>query len=68
MDEWWEDLEREIVTCLQTAGAMAPAELGRRLGLPPGAAVSLLSILAREGKVRIVLVEPATTLRPAAPR
>jgi hypothetical protein len=39
------------------SGAMAPAELGLRLGLSEGAMTSLLSMLAQEGKVRICLVE-----------
>ena len=38
---------------------MTPAELGRRLGIPEAATVSLLSVLVRDGKVRIRLVELA---------
>jgi hypothetical protein len=56
-DEWWADLNAEILDCLAEGGAMAPADVGRRLGMSEGAAVSCLSMLAQEGKVRICLVE-----------
>ncbi len=36
---------------------MAPDELGRRLGMSEAGAASLVSALAREGKVRICLIE-----------
>jgi DNA-binding CsgD family transcriptional regulator len=36
---------------------MSPAEIGRRLGLSEDAVVSLVAMLAREGKVHIGLVE-----------
>jgi DNA-binding CsgD family transcriptional regulator len=38
---------------------MSPAELGKRLGISEDGVTSLVSHLAREGKVRICLVEPA---------
>jgi hypothetical protein len=50
-------LNAEILDCLAEGGAMAPADVGRRLGMSEGAAVSCLSMLAQEGKVRICLVE-----------
>jgi hypothetical protein len=57
MDDWWAEIEDDIVACLKDNGATAPAEVGRRLGLSERAAASLLSMLAGEGKVRICLVE-----------
>ena len=57
MDDWWTEIDDDIVACLKENGATAPAELGRRLGLSEGAATSLLSLLAGEGRVRICLVE-----------
>ncbi len=57
MDGSWSVIENEILSCLRGTGAMTPDELGRRLGFSEGAAVSFLSVLAREGKVRIRLVE-----------
>ena len=50
-ETWWDDLE--------TKGAIAPAEVGRHLGLSESAATSLLCLLAQAGKVRICLVENA---------
>jgi DNA-binding CsgD family transcriptional regulator len=38
---------------------MTPAELGQRLGISEDGATSLVSHLAREGKVRICLVASA---------
>jgi predicted transcriptional regulator len=59
MADWWTELESEILNCLERAGTVTPAELGRRLGLPEAATASLLSVLVRDGKVRIRLVEVA---------
>jgi len=39
------------------SGAVAPAELDLRPGLPEGAMTFLLSMLAQEAKIRIYLVE-----------
>jgi hypothetical protein len=36
---------------------MAPGELARQLGLSEGAVISVLSLLAQEGKLRIARVE-----------
>ncbi|OGL02265.1 MAG: hypothetical protein A3E31_11945 [Candidatus Rokubacteria bacterium RIFCSPHIGHO2_12_FULL_73_22] len=57
MDDWWTELEGDVLACLRTAGAIPPAEVGRRLGVSEDSAASLLAMLAREGKVRIALVE-----------
>ena len=67
--DWWADLNREVIECVTTAGPTTPAEVGRRLGMSEAGATSLLAMLAREGKVRIALVEvasEATVLTPAA--
>ncbi len=58
-DEWWAGLDGEVLDCLSREGPMAPAEIGRRLGISEGAAASLLSMLAQGGKVRIRLAELA---------
>ena len=58
-EDWWADLDGEVLHCLCAEGPMAPAEIGRRLGMSAAAAASLLSMLAREGKVRICLAELA---------
>lgn len=57
MDDWWTEIDNDILACLAGEGALAPAEIGFRLGISEGATTSLLSMLVREGKVRICLVE-----------
>jgi hypothetical protein len=57
MDGWWTEIDDQVRTCLEREGAMAPAELGRQLGLSEGAVTSVLSLLAQEGKLRIARVE-----------
>jgi DNA-binding Lrp family transcriptional regulator len=57
MSEFWDDLDNDVLRCLATRGRMSPAEIGRRLGISEDAVVSLVAMLAREGKVRIGLVE-----------
>jgi hypothetical protein len=59
MADWWTELEDEILRCLERTGVATPAEIGRRLGVSEVATASLLSILVREGKVRMCLVELA---------
>jgi hypothetical protein len=57
MDGWWTEIDDQVRICLEREGAMAPAELGRQLGLSEGAVTSVLSLLAQEGKLRIARVE-----------
>jgi DNA-binding Lrp family transcriptional regulator len=57
MDGWWTEIDDQVRTCLERHGAMAPAEIARQLGLSEGAVISLLSMLAQEGKLRIARVE-----------
>lgn len=61
MDDWWDTIERDLLASLDGHGAMAPDEVGRQLGLSERAVVSLLALLAGEGKVRICLVEATVT-------
>jgi hypothetical protein len=55
-EDWWGKLDGELLDCLGV-GPMSAAELGTRLGISEHAAVSLLSMMAREGKIRISRVE-----------
>ena len=57
MVDWWSETEHDIVECLRRDGAVSPAELGRRVGVSETEAAMFLCMLAREGKVRIRLVE-----------
>jgi hypothetical protein len=66
-EAWWGDLDAAVMACLEARGAMAPNELGRHVGLSESAAVSLVCMLALEGRVQICLVEPGPA-RAAATR
>ncbi|HAM58714.1 MAG TPA: hypothetical protein DDZ42_12030 [Candidatus Rokubacteria bacterium] len=57
MEEWWSELDNAVLACLREPGGMSPEEIGRRLHMSEGAAVSVLGMLAREGRARIARVE-----------
>jgi DNA-binding Lrp family transcriptional regulator len=57
MIDWWSETDSEILGCLARSGPMAPGEIGAQVGLSEGEAITFLTRLAREGKVRIALVE-----------
>jgi hypothetical protein len=56
-DDWWADIERELLGCFDTDGVASIDTVARRLGIPEAAAISLVALLACEGKVHIRLVE-----------
>jgi hypothetical protein len=57
MDGWWTEIDDQVRACLERHGALAPADIGRQLGLSEGAVTSVLTLLAQEGKLRISRVE-----------
>lgn len=57
MDGWWTEIEHEILQSIRCKGAAEPGEIARELGIGERAAVSLLAMLAAEGKIRICRVE-----------
>jgi hypothetical protein len=57
--DFWADLDGEIVGCLERHGALSPGEVARHVGIPEGAATSLLCLLVQEGRVTIRMVELA---------
>ncbi len=57
MHECWEAIDREILSCLADRGARTPGEIAAAVGTSEGEATALLAMLAREGKVRICLVQ-----------
>ena len=63
MDDWWAEIENDVFARLKSTEATPPSKVGRRLGISEGAAVSLLSLLATDGKVRICLVELGSPAR-----
>ncbi len=57
MDHWWDDVDGAVLGCLAERGSMSPGELCGHLGMSERAVVSLLCLLASEGRIRICLVE-----------
>jgi predicted transcriptional regulator len=56
--DFWSEVDADVLRCLtERPGEMAPAELGRRLGMSERAVCSILAMLAEAGKVRIRSVE-----------
>jgi DNA-binding Lrp family transcriptional regulator len=56
-DDWWAGVEQDFLACLEGDGSTSIATIARRLAISEDAASSLVAILAREGKVRIRVVE-----------
>lgn len=56
-ENWWGDIDGEILDCLREHGSATVKEISEELGLSEGAATAFLAMLAREGRVRIVQVE-----------
>lgn len=54
---WWRDVDDELLGCLERNGTMSPGDVARHLGMPESATVSLLCLLAQEGRIDIRLVE-----------
>jgi hypothetical protein len=57
MDHGWREIDDEVLACLANRGPLSPDELGKELDLSERAAVSLICLLAQEGRVTIRLVE-----------
>ena len=57
MDDWWSEIDGEILSALTAGGPMEPAEIARRLGVPESSATSLIWGLVSAGKIRVCLVE-----------
>jgi hypothetical protein len=50
-DDWFEELEEEIISVVKKHGTLHSEELAQKLGLSQRGATFLLSKLQREGKV-----------------
>jgi len=57
VEKWWTELDEAVLACLRDLGGISPEEIGRRLGMSAAAVVSVVGMLAREGRVRIARVE-----------
>lgn len=56
--DWWEALDDEVLACLRSGGrAMSPRDVARRLNMSEPAVVSVLCLLAQEGRIAIRLVD-----------
>ncbi|HUM17710.1 MAG TPA: winged helix-turn-helix domain-containing protein [Candidatus Nitrosotalea sp.] len=56
MDNWWAETDEAILEALAGAGATTPADVARRVGISEGEATAFLTMLIREGKVRMCVV------------
>ena len=65
-DDWWGDIDGPVLDYLAREGAAAPDAIARAVGLSPASVVSILAMLAVDGKVRITRVEPVPGARRAA--
>jgi DNA-binding transcriptional ArsR family regulator len=50
-EDWFEELEEEIISLVNRHGPLNPGELAQKLGLSQRGATFLLSKLKREGKL-----------------
>jgi hypothetical protein len=57
VDDWWTEFDKAVLDCLAGKGPLAPADIGRQLGISETAITSILLMLAQERKIRICLVE-----------
>jgi biotin operon repressor len=56
----WDLLDAEVLDCLACGRPLSPEEIGDKLGMSAAAAASLVTMLARDGRVRITAVELGT--------
>lgn len=57
--DWWSATDGELLDCVREHGTVTMSDLCQELGLSEGAATAFLSMLAREGRVRITRIEIA---------
>ena len=59
-EPFWDLLDAEVLSCLECGRPLTPQEIGDKLGMSAEAAASLVTMLARDGRVRITAVELGT--------
>lgn len=57
MIDWWSETDHAILDCLRAIGPMSPEDLSRQTGLSEGEIGAFLSMLVKEGRIRIRVVE-----------
>ena len=55
--DWWDLLDNEVLDCITCGRALSPEEIGAKLGMSAASATSLITMLVRDGRVRITAVE-----------
>ena len=55
MPELWREIDDAVLSCL-AIGEASPADIGTRLGISEAAVVSIVAMLAAEGRVRVCRV------------
>jgi len=50
-EDWFEELEEEVISLVSKHGPLSPMELSGKLGISQRGAMFLLSKLSREGKL-----------------
>lgn len=56
-DDFWSLLDAEVLDCLGCGRPLSPEEVGAKLGMTAESAASLITMLVRDGRVRITAVE-----------
>jgi hypothetical protein len=57
MEHEWSEIDGEVLSVLERRGESSPATIACELGISVGEATAFVCMLAREGKLRIQLVE-----------
>jgi hypothetical protein len=65
-EDWWAQMDGEVVECLDCGRPMSPEEVADKLGVSADAATSLLAMLVVEGRIRISAVELPSAVHRAA--
>jgi len=57
MEHEWSEIDGEVLSVLERRGESSPETIARELGISVGEVTAFICMLAREGKIRIQLVE-----------
>ncbi len=57
MEPLWDLLDDEVLATLECGRPLSPEEIGDKLGMSGAAAASIVTMLVRDGRVRVVAVE-----------
>ena len=57
MEHEWSEIDGEVLSVLERRGESSPETIARELGISVGEVTAFICMLAREGKLRIQLVD-----------